>query len=149
MVILQVFTAPANELRGREARKRHEVANHVRLIEVAAIEGELGPVARCRSARERQGALKALNASEQLWRHADFRRKYLDQTPPAQAQVGRNLADAKAAMNVVRRIRRKVFFMGASPATDAMRLRSTCHGTDEYSAFIFKRLAVAHGDGVS
>jgi hypothetical protein len=57
---------PGEILSGAEAGETEEVANHVRLIEIPALEGEGWPIRGSASLNQDQRALKSSHAAEQL-----------------------------------------------------------------------------------
>src|ERR1043165_2997013 len=94
----------ADELVRREAGELDEVADHVRLIEIAALEGDLRPAGRCAALREGERALEASHPAEALGRDPHLRGEHLDESPAAEAHLRSDRADAAGpAAEVVER----------------------------------------------
>src|SRR5688572_12385139 len=75
-----------------EAREGDEVANHVRLIAIPALQGEDRPIRHTASANQYQRALKSSDAAEQRRGDTDFLFEDRDQAALTQADQFRNLA---------------------------------------------------------
>lgn len=66
--------------RRRETGERTEVVNEVRLIEIAGIEGNEGPIDRLPAMRARDRVLEAADSAEPFWRETDLDLESLDES---------------------------------------------------------------------
>ena len=70
-----------------EARKRPKIVDEVRLIEVTAIQRDIGPLDVLANAHAAQRLLKSPDAAKNFGRESGFVAKYLDESPGAQADL--------------------------------------------------------------
>lgn len=95
-----VFAALYEVGAGIEAGEGMEVMDKVGLIEVAAGEGDIGPIDLLLVADEGEDFLKAANAAKQLGGQADFGGKELDEAPGTEADLGSYLRDGAQVGNM-------------------------------------------------
>src|SRR5262245_94321 len=76
-----------------EAGECLEVANQVRLVEIAALDGDPRPVRLFDVSHEASRILKTSHAAIHLRRQADFCRKHLDKSSLAEANATRHIAN--------------------------------------------------------
>src|SRR5215212_8711701 len=92
-------------LGGREAGERAEVVVEMRLIEVAAGDGDVAPVDVLLRMNEPEHALEPLHAAVELRRQSDFAGERLDETALAPADVARGFGDRARARQTLQRVR--------------------------------------------
>src|SRR5438132_3280920 len=68
------------------------------LIEVAAVERDLGQSAGCRGSQRRRGAVEPDHTCEHLWSHANLLAETRDQAPMAPAELLGQMADRRLAV---------------------------------------------------
>jgi hypothetical protein len=82
--------------RRTEAGELQKLPNQVRLVEVAAFHGNIGPIRRClQPVDNRPHPLKSVDPAEQLRRHAYFRFKNLYKTALAEPDISRNVPNGR------------------------------------------------------
>ena len=91
-----------------EARESLEIADEMRLIEIAASERDIGPIHLLRPMDELQHLLKAPDAAEELWRQPDLFVKNLDKASRAEAKLSGHVRDSARVRHAMKLSQSKI-----------------------------------------
>ena len=92
MVRQDKISPSAQVIRGTKARKGLEIANQVRLVEIATVDGDMGPVWSLDMLNQISGTLKSSHAAIEFRRQTEFGCKNLDESPLAKANATSHVA---------------------------------------------------------
>src|SRR5262245_24039418 len=94
MVVLHPARAAAKPIGGCESRERPKVADQMRLVEIAAIDGQAGPIERGHALDSGLRLLEPSDASQELGLEPDLCGEEADEAPLAQPDSPYDLAHA-------------------------------------------------------
>lgn len=91
--MVEVLAPPGEISGGIETGEGLEVMDKMRLVEITASQGDIGPIERLSAADAVQDLLEALDSAKQLRRQPNFGPEKLDKPPPAETDLFDDVAD--------------------------------------------------------